>query len=282
MADGSPEGRPLSVELPVALDEWLTEQSSELGIDRSELAARVLGGYRAATVSADEESATTLEAALGEEIDAIVQERVEEAVAAAGADEAAVAERVASRLDDRLDRLETETDEKLDDVRRRVVQLKEASEAKAAADHTHPELERVDRLADEVETLRERVAGLETDGTGDPADDVAEIESKLTRVARAVARLHADRTDESTLDDIRRTAAREGFERADCAACGETVSVGLLPEARCPHCEQAFDRLVEGSGGIFGPSARLVGPRGGSATEPAPGGEDQRDGGNDE
>lgn len=274
MADGSPEGRTLSVELPVALDEWLAERSSELGIDRSELATRVLGGYRAAAASADDGSATTLEAVLGEEIDTTVQERVEEAVAAAGPDEAAIAERVLTRLDDRLDELESETDDKLDDVRRRVVQLKEETEGKAAADHAHPELERIDRLADEVETLRERVANLEANGTDDLADDVAEVEAKLTRVARAVTRLHADGTDESMIADIRRVAAREGYEQAACEACGETVSVGLLPEARCPHCEQAFDRIVEVSGGLFGSSPRLVGVDEDSATEQTGGRED--------
>jgi polyhydroxyalkanoate synthesis regulator phasin len=284
--DGPPEGRTLSVELPVALDEWLTERSAELDIDRSELAARVLGGYRAAAVSTGEGSTTGLEAAAGrdlDDLDTTIQERVEEAVAATGPDEAAVAERVASRLDDRIDQLETETGGKLDDVRRRVVQLKEETGAKADDDHTHPELDRIEGLTDEVATLRERVADLEADGADDLAEDVADIETKLTRIARGVTRLHAARGGESTLDDVRRVAAREGYERADCEACGESVSVGLLPELRCPHCDQPFERITEGSGGMFGSSARLVGPRDAANSEPTgDGNETPGEGGNDE
>lgn len=262
MEDGSSEGRTLSLELPAALDAWLAERSSELDVDRSELVLQALDGYRTAADSAEEDAVAALRTAL-EEGSVDLEETVRDAIT----------DSLADRLYGRIETLESETEESLDDIRRRVVQVKQETDAKADADHSHPEFDRVDRIDEEFESLRERVAALEADAPDDLAADVAETRTRLTRLARVVTRLHeerrAEREEETTLDEIRRTAARKGHERAVCEACEETVRISLLPTARCPHCEYPFGRLVDGAGGLFGGLPRLVGGRedtGGEAT----------------
>lgn len=282
MENESTEGRTLTLEVPAALDEWLTERAAALDVDRSELVRQLIGGYQVAAGTADDESVAALETAIEEhsvDVDAVVTEAVEEADADAIVDEEAVVDRVLDRLDDRLDarfeRLETEREEKLDDIRRRVVQVKKATESKASADHSHPELERVEELVTEVGRLRERVSELEgtADGHEALASDLEDVQGKLTQLARVVVELRdADEErggDDERLADIRRTAAREGFETAACGACGETIRVGLLPEPACPHCESQFGDIIDGSGSLFGSAPRLVGTHDGSPSDGA-------------
>lgn len=266
MENESTEGRTLSLELPAALDEWLTERASELDVDRSELIIQLIGGYQVAADTADGESVEALEEAIETgtvDIDGDVQEAVDEAVASAAPDETAIASRVTDRVDDRIDTLEAEIDEKLDDVRRRVVQVKQETDAKAPVEHTHQGLDQVERVVDEVERLREQVSELAA-AAGREDDLAAELEDaqrKLTRLARVVVEMREAGDDrDETLASIERTAAREGYEQATCGTCGETISVALLPEAACPHCESPFGGIVDPPGGLFGSSPRLVGP----------------------
>lgn len=268
MENESTEGRTLSLDLPAALDEWLTERADELGVDESELLVQLLGSYRvAADAEADaaEELADTLtegDAA----IESTVQEAVDEAVAMAAPDEDAIARRVENRLASQLDEMEAEFDENLEDVRRRVVQVKQEIDAKAAGDHDHDEFRRIDELAAAVEELRETVDESESEAT-DTAELAARMDdtrSKLIQLARIVVRLrdesNEEPADDGTLTEIKRIAAREGYEKAVCGACDETVHVGLLPDAECPHCRSPFGDLMEVSGGLFGSKPRLVGP----------------------
>jgi DNA repair exonuclease SbcCD ATPase subunit len=274
MENESTEGRTLSLELPAALDEWLTERASELDVDRSELIRQLIGGYQVAVDTTDEESVEALEGAIETgtlDIEAAVQDAVDDAVSSAAPDEAAIADRVTDQVDDRIDALDAEMDEKLDDIRRRVVQVKQEADAKAPADHTHAELERLEQVSGEVERLSERLAEL-TEETGQDDDIAAELEDvqgKLTRLARAVVSMREDENGDrdEALADIRRKAAREGYEQATCGACGESVRVGLLPEAACPHCDSPLGDIIDGSGGLFGSSPRLVGPHHGSGDE---------------
>ncbi len=274
MENESTEGRTLSLELPAALDEWLTERASELDVDRSELIRQLIGGYQVAADAADEESVEALEGAIETgtlDVEATVRSTVDDAVSSAAPDEAAIAARVTDQVDDRIDALEAEMDENLDDIRRRVVQVKQEADAKAPADHTHPELEGVEQVASEVERLREQVAELEgqTGRSDELAAELEDVQEKLTRLARAVVSMREDESGgrDETLDDIRRKAAREGYEQATCGACGESVRVGLLPEAACPHCDSPFGDIVDRSGSLFGSSPRLVGTHDGGEDE---------------
>lgn len=282
MENESAEDRTLTLEVPAALDGWLTERAAALDVDRSELIVQLIGGYRTAVEATDEEAVAELETAIEERsggiddlIEEAVEDAVEEAVAATVPDEEALANRVLGRVDDRLETLEAEREEQLDDIRRRVVQLKQATESKASADHTHQELERLDDIVTEVRRLREQVSELEdaADRREELAATLEDVRGKLTQLARVVVRLReADgNTDDERLAAIRRTAAREGHETAVCGACGETLRIGLLPDPACPHCESPFGDLVADSGGLFGSTPRLVGPHQGDAEEPPEG-----------
>lgn len=277
MENESTEGGVLSLDLPAALDDWLAERADDLGVDRSELVVQLVGSYRAAADAEDGEELAAAVDGASVDVESTVRAEVDEAVAAATPDEDALARRVETRLEPRLDELDAEFEEKLDDVRRRVVQLKQEIDGKADGEHEHEELRRLDELAAAVETLRERLDESTSEsesGDAELASRVDDLGQKLTQLARVVVELRDDAAEEDgPLTEIRRTAAREGYETAVCGACGESVHVGLLPEAECPHCRSPFGGLVEGSGGLFSSSPRLVGPH-----DRSDGGDDESDG----
>lgn len=253
MASEPTDGGNVSVVLPDDMVAWLDERAEDLGLEREDLLQRLLVAYQVATT------------AEGPELDAAVD---------------------APALEARLDRLERDYQEGLEDVRKRVLQLKTATEAKADADH--PAFERIDRLddqvsalVDEVEEVSDRLDQLPAgnsmgdapeDATGDAPDapasreEIEDVRDKLSRVARAVVALRDDEratpTGERGADaaerllDLKRTAAREGHETATCGACGETVHVSLLPEPACPACHTAVGDLVTRGG--FRKRATLV------------------------
>lgn len=268
MASESTNGGAPPVGLPEDLDAWLDARADELGLEREALLERLLAAYRLA-VTAEENGTVDLQAP-------------------------------SDAVERRLDRLERDYQSGLDDVRKRVLQLKRATEGLADADHDHEELDaladldaRVSALADRVEQLSERTQGLDAP-TGDDAvtrEEFEDTREKLSRVARAVVALRrqADRTADAESDgestdaeqptsgpaatplvdeaaaerllDIKRTAAREGYERARCDACGERSHVNLLPEPACPACGTQFYDVVE-TGGLR-KKATLVGDGGG-------------------
>ena len=274
MNSESTEGRTLSLDLPAALDEWLADRAEELDVDESELVLQLVGSYRVAADADDgtaaELAATTDEGAV--DVEEAVREEVDAALAGATVDEDAIIRQTETRVNERADALEAEFDEKLDDVRRRVVQLKGEVGEKASADHDHEAFERLDALAaglDEVRAEMQKLQGTD-EGDGDLAARVGDLEGKLDTLARVVVRLRDAPGDvgDEVLVEIKRAAARLGADEARCESCGETVSIGLLPEAECPHCRSPFEGLVEGSGGVFGSTPRLVGPGERGDTEP--------------
>lgn len=272
MASESTNGGATSVGLSDDLDAWLDDRADELGLGQEELLERLLASYRVAVT----------------------------------ADDAGDLQARADTVEERLDRLEHDHQTGLEDVRKRVLQLKRATEANADADHDHEELDRVAELdeqvaalADRVEQLSEQVQTLTRRAPDDTVsrEEFQDTREKLSRVARAVLALRrqADRTASSDGDgeddpssdaaavtaersasstpapavdaaaaerllDLKRTAAREGYERARCDACGETVHVGLLPEPACPACATQFDEIVER--GSLRKKATLVGDGG--------------------
>ncbi len=272
----STEGRTLSLDLPAALDEWLTDRTEELDVDESELVLQLVGSYRVAADADDDGTVAELAATTDEgavDVEAAVREEVDAALAGATVDEDAIIRQTETRLSERADALEAEFDEKLDDVRRRVVQLKSEVGEKSSAGHDHEAFERLDELAaglDEIRAEMQKLQGTD-EGDEDLAARVGDLEGKLDTLARVVVQLRdaPDDDGDEVLMEIKRTAARQGADEARCESCGETVSIGLLPEAECPHCRSPFDGLVEGSGGLFGSTPRLVGPgeRGGTESD---------------
>lgn len=227
-----------------------------------------------------------VENAVDARVEQVVEERLADAVEGAVADKLpSIADAVESRLDDQLsgatddveadlERLDAEFQEKLDDVRQRVVQVKKEADAKAPADHTHEALERIDELdaeiesigtdlltvRDELDELDERVA--ETDESlEDALGRLDDAEDKLKRVAWVVSDLRDDTrgkdSHERAVARIKRAAAQEGITTASCENCSESVDVALLTDPECPHCHAAVSD-VRPEGGIFRTKARLV------------------------
>ena len=248
MATESADEPELSVSLPPPLEEWVDEHAASLDVDREELLVQMVSAYRAAadlddgTGAAGGGSAPDPET-LREEVRTEVETQLTDRDVDAGA----------------VDALESKIEEDLESVRNRVLQLRDALRSRADADHTHEEFnrlaDRLDGVAADVAELSDDVSTLETD-----LDDVG---AKLDTLARVVLELRdrtADRGDDRTrwLDRLRRTANRRGVTDASCDSCGESVSVPLLTDPACPHCDAEL-RDTTTTGLIFSRTT-LVGP----------------------
>lgn len=243
MASESPNGGGLSEPLPDDLTQWLDERAADRGVSRSVLLERLVDAYRLAV-----ESEASL--ADADDLEAVVERLVEEQEAETGENIAAVEEDFESRLDD---------------VRRRIIQLKKETEGKAEGDHSHREFTALDDLETAVADLREDIDSLQStvadhDTTLDDLEDTVEgLDEKLTRVAHAVVQLRSAGSESGTLDALKHEAALEGIDQAKCGACDKSVNIALLTEAACPHCDTQV-RGVEPASGFFG-KPHLTGER---------------------
>jgi chromosome segregation ATPase len=182
-------------------------------------------------------------------------------------------ERVAD-LDRAIDALETDLDEKIADVRERVIQVKREADANASADHGHPDLAgRVERAAATASDADERAVAVERrvekgfenfeEVVSYLTETTERLESRASTLARVAvdlrertAALETERAARRVADEIRATAARDGDRTAACEACSRDVRLGLLGRPECPHCGATVTDL-EPSRGLFG-SATLV------------------------
>lgn len=244
MAEDQSSDGPGAGDLPEPIREWLADRAAEEGIPEEELVSRLLRAGGAA------DGDTT-----GERLDA-----VEETVEA----------------------LRVDLDEKIDDVRGRVIQVKREVDDRAPADHDHPELEeRIERTADG--------AGAEASVPGHGAGEgngivetlehlvetTGELEHKLDRLARVTVSLRGivddlagSEAENAAVAALARSANVHGARRADCGSCGESVDVGLLSKPRCPYCAEPFEAFVPNHG-LFGSHTLEVGSP--PALEPADG-----------
>lgn len=237
MATESADGPDVSVTLPEPLDEWLDERAEELGVERAELLVRLASAYRA---SAELEGGP-------------LDDRSRDG-AAAGPDR----ERV-DGLEERLRELADTHREDLEDVRNRVIQIRDALRDRAAADHDHEEFEelaeRVDVLAGDLEDVGADVADL-TDRMDQRDERLADVESKLDRLARVVLSIRNGGSGTGpageALEHIRETANRSGVDVARCVDCGRSVRIALLSRAACPHCDTEFRDLEEPASALGG------------------------------
>ena len=165
-------------------------------------------------------------------------------------------------LEDRIDDLDTDLEEKVSDVRERVIQVKREADAKADAEHGHPGLASevtglaadVSDLEDDIDALEDRIDASITDITDETADLRTEVDSLDTEVNRKLNVLGAAvvelrdriqtlltaREKRAALEELQTKANRNGVGTAKCESCSNTVRVGLLAEPRCPHCEESF------------------------------------------
>ncbi len=249
MATGSADGADVSVELPPPLDEWIDERAASAGVDREELLVQVVSAYRAAADLDDGD----VDAPVGDGAD--VDERIETEVRAQLRDR----ERDLAAIDDRIDGLEADLETDLESLRNRVLQLRDAVRNRARTDHTHEEFgrfaDRLDAVATDVADLSDAVTDLET--------EVADARTKLDTLARVVLELKGDGVDPAAdrrraLDQLRATANRRGVTDASCHACGDPISIPLLSDPSCPHCDAELRDVT--TTGILFTRATLTGP----------------------
>jgi len=292
MASESTETQTVTVSLPAELDDWLDDHAAALDVDRSTLLVQLLSTYRATaepdefdadgdvTVrTVDEDAlATSVDDAVTDRLDAELEERLTSILAdelderVAQQVDAQVADRVSeetetlrTQLGDRIDSLENEYREALQDVRERVVQVKRDTDAKAPADHTHEQLDRVadleaavSALEADLETLREEYEETVTEH-GQRVDTLETqfdtVRDRLQTVAWAVSDLREAQESGGleVLDRIKRAAAKADIDRAKCGNCGDGVQLSLLTDPECPHCNATVTNVEPGGGWFASP-----------------------------
>ncbi|MEF8828258.1 MAG: hypothetical protein V5A49_04445 [Haloarcula sp.] len=278
MSSESTDDGGVHVELSADLDEWLTEQAETLGVPREAVMEQLLAAYMTAADSDD--GMDDLRQPSADELDAVVAATVDEKLngAVEAATESAVSahmpdivDTVERQLAERFDALEADFQTKIEDVRERVVQVKREADAKAPADHSHAEFDRIDALSEEIEEIETELAALRDDVTDsrettdervdDIGDRLDDVEDKLTRVAWVVSDLRDDQggrdQTQKAVARLKRAAAQENISTARCSNCGEQVEIGLLTEPQCPHCNTTVSD-VRPEGGILRSKARLV------------------------
>jgi DNA repair exonuclease SbcCD ATPase subunit len=242
----------VSVRLPAELESWLDDQARELGVDRETVLVQMLTTYRATAELDGDGEESVLDA-----VDARVEDRVEAAVTERLSE---ATEAVQRRVGGQVEELDREFQGKIEDVRERVIQVKQEADAKAPADHDHEEFERLataenrlDTLEDEVEQLREGVqtAAESEDDLEELEEELATAQERLRTVAWAVRDLRDSVESDAGLeavDRVKRAAAKADVDRAVCENCGEGVEIALLTDPNCPHCEATVTDVQEASG----------------------------------
>ena len=176
-----------------------------------------------------------------------------------------------SELSARLEALEEAVDADIEDVRERVIQVKREADAKAPADHEHPD------LAGDLAALETAVASLEDDldrterrleGGFDNFEEILEelfdrtetVEADLDAIGQAlqsmretVATVARRERRRARADHLKGIATKRGVRTANCENCNATVDVALLSEAVCPTCGEPFHSL-DANPGFFGTS----------------------------
>lgn len=188
MATESPDGAEVSVSLPPDLEEWVDDRAAALDVDPQELLVQIATTYRT-VADLDEPHPAAL---AGDGVDAETLEDVQAQLTAEG--------QALEDLDDRVDDVERTLEENVEDLRNRVLQLRDAVGDTAREDHSHPEFS---DLGDRIDDLSESVEAVAGDVEAQ-ADRVAEVESrlddadeKLTRVARRSSRSAGTSTEPS-------------------------------------------------------------------------------------
>jgi DNA repair exonuclease SbcCD ATPase subunit len=291
MASESSDETQVSVSLPPELQRWVTGKATELDVEEEEVIVQFLAAYRATEEFEDEmepEEFFDVEVAMdGVDIESEVRsvitsrlpsiaEAVEERLDTAGGD----AEEVGEELSMQLDRLETDVDGKIQDVRERVIQVKREADAKAPTDHDHPEFDRLQQLGEELDGLEANLDALEAELRSEFASDedltmvidrlesfsgvnsrLDEVEERLQTLAWVVSDLRdsheALTSGTRAIDRLKKAAAQADIGRAVCENCQEPVEIGLLTEPKCPHCETTVSD-VEPSSGFLGKPQLIV------------------------
>lgn len=246
MASESTEERTRSVTLSAPLDDWLENEAERLGVDPNVLLGELVAAYRMASDS--------------DELSLADSEQLAEATST-----------VQKQLTDRIENLESEYRTNLEDVRKRVVQVKKEADKKAPADHDHEALSVLPEVETQLETLTDEFERLQSDydATVPKHDEtisefeerIETLEERLQTVAWVVSDLRETLESGGGLtpvDRIKRAAAKADIERAKCENCGESVAIALLTDPECPHCEAAVGNVAPASGWFDKPKLRVA------------------------
>ncbi|MEF8820917.1 MAG: hypothetical protein V5A52_01450 [Halovenus sp.] len=294
MASESSSEQTVSIRLPSELDEWLDEQPD---LDHEKLVVQLLASYRTASELDDDaglefllgegvvseavetELSEQLPAAIdgqiagpsAEELEEKIQVEVHNVVEEALAGQVSEATNtVQRRLTNRIDSVEAEFDGKITDVRERVVQIKKETDKKAPADHTHEELSEIDELSAQLAEMEVELDDLRTefdehvpeheDALEDVDSRLGQLQERMQTVAWVVSDLrdaYESKGGLETVERIKRAAAKANIERANCENCGDAVTISLLTDPTCPHCDATVSN-VEPSSGWFGSPTLLT------------------------
>jgi hypothetical protein len=208
----------------------------------------------------DEQVIESLKTQLDEEfiqsqVESVLADRLNEATNA-----------VQRQLGNRIDTVENDFDSKVTDMRERVIQVKKETDTKAPKDHSHDQFKQLADLSEQVETLEKEVSELREkyDGTVPDAEatieqhdtQLEEVQERLQTVAWVVSDLreaHESSGGLEAVERIKRAAARADINRAKCENCGEGVSVALLTDPKCPHCDATVTNIEPASGWFSDP-----------------------------
>ncbi|GAB3681668.1 hypothetical protein GCM10028857_06230 [Salinarchaeum chitinilyticum] len=182
-----------------------------------------------------------------------------------------------------LDEVESEFRSLLEDVRSRVIQVKREADGKAPAEHGHEALEsdleelgaELTALDEQLSTHGDRLESVEAnldDGfenfeevleylievTDDLADRTDRLAQATIGTREQLQELAGSIEEREAADRLKRDAALEGIEAADCEDCGRSVRAGLLTSPDCPYCAASFVD-VEPKQGFFGSATFVTG-----------------------
>ena len=262
MASESQEKQTVSVTLPTELLEWVETEANAVGVDTETLLVQLLASYQTVTnhsKAVTDESVLLDGSAVGNAGESEFEERLRT--------------ELESSLEQRVETLQAEFDEKIQDVRRRVIQVKKETDRKAPEEHTHREFGEIESLAEDVDSLAKQLEQLQstvdildstltdvetqTDEISAHGARLDELEKRIRTVGWIVRDLREEQessTARETVKQIKQTAAREDIERATCENCGAGVTLSLLTEPRCPHCEATVTNVKPAVGWFRSPT----------------------------
>ncbi len=240
MATESAADTELSVTLSPSLSAWIEERAATLGVDRETLLVHLVKTHREAADFDDD-------------------------LAALLSDGHAEGEGTIDELNERIGEVDAALSEHVEDLRGRILQLKDAVNSRAPAEHDHP---RIEAIAERERTLSTDVQRTESDLDAveseleallddlEATDERLETaETKLYRLAEVVLELKRQSGGTSrraeALEHLRRVANRRGTTEGVCGGCGKRLRIGLLTDAACPHCSHEF-RGIERSTSFLG------------------------------
>lgn len=281
----------VAVDLPSDLHDWLEAQAETLDTDKNRLLVQLLVSYQATIDDAegvetqlesqvddrvetvlDEQIEGTVKSILAETLDEQIQSTVEERTRTIVTDQISEATNSTQRqLGNRINTVEEEFQSQLDDVRNRVIQVKNEADRKAPTDHTHDEFETLSTLEGRIESLESELQELriEIDETlpehGETIDRLEtrleETEERLQTVAWVTSDLRDAVESGSGLEAverIKRAAAKANISSAKCENCSNEVNLALLTDPECPHCSATVNNVDANPGWFRSPRLEVA------------------------